>query len=219
MKKIIFLMFIVLFVPFNVNALHDILDPNCTVSLKTSLKEEANNLVYRFGRNEENGIVTFTLYFYNLSNNLRLSDSEGNIFNDEITGLKPGTKATINISTSNNNACFGYKILTKIINVPYYNPYFGSEMCTGYEDYYLCKENINVSLTKDEFIDKLNEYKDGLKEGVKEEVEDKFEEMKKLNFFDYLYKYWIYIIIFVMVIGIFVIVNIIKKKNKERGIL
>lgn len=221
MRKYLILLILLLFLPFKVNAVYDVINPDCTNSLKTSLREEGKNVLYRIGRVDGDKGVTFTVYFYNVTNNLIITDKDDKPYNDtKIEGLKAGSKISVNIYSSKNNACEGYKVSTKIINIPYYNPYFESELCTGYENFSLCEEGKNVLVSKEEFENKLLEYKKTLKEeDIEEEIIDDLVEEVHFSLYDFLSEYGIYIIIPIVIIFVIVLIIIIKKKNKERGIL
>lgn len=218
MKKIIYLLFMFLLLPLKVGAIHDVIDVRCTNDLKVSLREEGQDVVYRLSKVLNGSDVSYTAYFYNLTENIYLTDSNDNVYlNSKIENLKPGSTLTVNMYASNKTYCNGYKILTKVINVPYYNPYFGSELCSGYENYSLCNENTNVTLSQDEFEKKINEYKESLKE-EKEEVVDEIVE-EEINSMDLIVRYKYYILGGIALIAIVMAIVAIKKNRKERGIL
>ena len=56
--------------PIRTKAIHEVIDSRCTDELKISLREEASLLTYRLSKVEKKGNVTYTLYFYNISDNL-----------------------------------------------------------------------------------------------------------------------------------------------------
>lgn len=218
MKKISYLLFLFLLFPIKVGAIHDVIDVRCTNDLKVSLREEGQDVVYRLSKVLNENSVSYTAYFYNLTDNIYLTDSNNNIYTStKIENLKPGTTFTINIYASNKTFCNGYKILSKMISVPYYNPYFGSELCNGYENYSLCKENTNVTLSQSEFEKKINEYKESLKEDKEVVVDEIIEE--EFSLIDFIFKYRYYLLGTISLISISVVVVIIKNSIKKRGIL
>lgn len=218
MKKLFYLLFILMLLPINTKAVYEVIDSRCTTELKLSLKEEGKNITYRLSNVTDNNNVTYTLYFYNLTENIYLTDSNGNIINsDKIENLKPGTKISLNLYASNKNYCEGYKVATKLISVPYYNPYAKSDLCNGYEEYYLCSEDTNVTLSQEEFEKKLEEYKKSLKE-TEEEKPIEIEE-DKFNLLEFIQDYWYYFASIIGIIFIVVITIIIINKRKNRGIL
>ena len=64
--------------PIRTKAIHEVIDSRCTDELKISLREEASLLTYRLSKVEKNGNVTYTLYFYNISDNLYVLDTKTN---------------------------------------------------------------------------------------------------------------------------------------------
>ena len=219
MKKIILFLLVVLLMPFNVNAVHEVIDSRCTNNLKTTLRQEANDVVYRLSRNESNGVILYNAYFYNLTNNLHLTDSNGNIYNElKITNLKPGTSFIVYLYASNNNYCSGYKVMSKIINVPYYNPYYGSEMCDGISEYSLCSKDTNVTLSLDEFKQKINEYK-SRKVDKEDEIVDEIIQNSGFDFIGFIINYKYYILLVLVPLLVVLILIMINDKNKKRGIL
>lgn len=219
MMSIIVFLYIILFMPLNVNALHEVIDSRCTNTLKTSLREEANDVVYRLSKVESANGVTYTAYFYNLTDNINIYLSDNIVYDNKIENLKPGSNITITIYSSNNNYCAGYKVKTLIINVPFYNPYFGTKLCSGFDDFYLCQEHTNVSLTEEEINKKLNEYKESLTYEKIDEKEEDTEEENNNSVLDTINEYKYYFIGVIVFIILFIVVNLIKKNKSKRGIL
>ena len=111
------------------------------------------------------------------------------------------------------------KILTKVINVPYYNKYSKSDLCKGYENYFLCKENSNVNLSEKEFEKKMNEYIESLNK--REETEIKPQENDETNIYvlGYIYEHRHLIIVSLTIILLVLLRIIMKRRSKNRGIL
>ena len=105
-----------------------------------------------------------------------------------------------------------------MINVPSYNRYFGTEACSGYDDFYLCQEHSKVNMTEEEFNKKLNEYKESLNSNNDDEKID-VEEEKDNNLLSFVSEYKYYFIGFVGFVMLFVVINSIKKNKSKRGIL
>ena len=217
MNKIYFLLVLVLLMPINTKAYHEVIDSRCTTSLKLSIKEEAEDVTYRLSKTEE-GEVLYNLIFYNLTDNLVLKDTDDNIIkNTRIDRLKPGSKLIINIYASNNNYCAGYKATTKIINVPYYNKFSKSEICQGYENYYLCDENTNINMTEEEFNGKMKIYIASLKN--QERKLDLVEEDNEFNLIEFVKKYGVYALGAIAIVGVIIGASAIENKRKNKGIL
>lgn len=217
MKKIVLFLFILLMFPIKANAVYEVIDSRCTTKMKMSLREEGQNIVHRISKNSNSEKVLFNTYFYNLSENIYMTDSSGNLIKDgKIENLKPGTSQIINLYASNKSYCSGYKIMNKIITVPYYNPYLNSEFCVGYEDFELCKEGINVYDSLDEFKKKREKYISSIK--VDDDNTEQVIEYKP-SVFDFISKYKFPLVIGLTIILISLVAIIINMKRKNRGIL
>lgn len=221
MKKLTYLLFLLLIIPIKVGAIHEVIDSRCTNSLKTMLRNEGQEVSYRFSKVKSESDVTYTIYFYNLSENIYMTDSSGNIYtSSKIEKLTPGSSFVINMYASNKTYCEGYKIYSKTVSVPYYNPYFGSDLCKGYENYSLCKENVNVTISQEEFEKKLNSYKESFKEEVN--INNEEEENNEFSLYEFIMRYKYYLTstlaTLVLIAVIFIIIKKVKKR-KNGGIL
>lgn len=219
-KKMIYLLFLLMFFPIRANAIHEVIDSRCTNSLKLSLREEGQGVVYRLSKTTNGTSVSYTAYFYNLTQNMNMIDSNGKIYTDSrIENLKPGSTFVVNLYASNQTYCEGYKISSKIISVPYYNPYFGSELCNGYENYSLCKEDVNVTISQSEFEKKLNAYKESLNEKENTEVLDEVVEEDAFSLYDFVMSYKYYLIGSLLAIVLAAIIIVLINRRKSGGIL
>ena len=223
MKTLIYLSFLLLVFPLRVGAIHEVIDSRCTNSLKTLLRAEGQEVAYRFSKVKNESDVTYTIYFYNLTENMYMTDSNGNVYtNSKIEKLKPGSSFVINLYASSNTYCEGYKIYSKTISVPYYNPYFGSDLCKEYENYALCKEDVNVTISQEEFEKKLNSYKEIIKDEEIIEIIDDTKENEEFSLYEFIkdYKYYINsILVSIMIILITIVIINQVKKRKNRGVL
>lgn len=157
-KKIYLALFLILLFPINTKAIYEITDSRCTDNIKSSLKETANAITYRLSRYEEENQTLYKAFILNTSKDIVLTDSKGIVIKNSISKIKEGTKINISMKASDNNYCNGYKLGSFIIDAPYYNEYSSDELCIGYEDYYLCEKNSNITLTKDEFEKQMKAY-------------------------------------------------------------
>lgn len=221
MKKLTYLLFLLLIIPIKVGAIHEVIDSRCTNSLKTLLRNEGQEVIYRFSKVKNEDDVTYTIYFYNLTENMYMTDSSGNIYtSSKIEKLKPGTSFTFNLYASNKTYCEGYKIYSKTISVPYYNPYFGSDLCKGYEKYSLCKEDVNVTISQDEFVKKLNAYKESLKEVEEEETDINYNiEEDDFNLYEFItnYKYYFILSLVIVTLGMIAVIIVKQIEKRKRG--
>ena len=218
MNKVYFLLLILfLLMPVKTFAYYDVLDSRCTTRLKMSFREEADEVTYRLSKNDGD-TVTYNLLLYNLSDNLVVKDGDGNtIKGNKIEKIEPGTRLSLVFYVSNKNYCEDYKASTKIINVPYYNKFYKSDICVGNESYYLCQKNSNIKMSEEEFNKKMNEYIDSIKN---EEIESKIEiETEADKLIEFLNDYWIYLISFLLIIFTIIILMFVKSRKKNDDIL
>lgn len=213
MKKILLLCFLILLVPINAKAEYEVIDSRCTNSYMVSLREDAQNVVYRISRNNDN---LYNIYFYNVSDNVMIINSNNNtIISGQITNLKPGSKLNISIDASYMTYCKGYKIFSKTIIISSYNKYYGSDLCVGHEDLEICSENINITLTEEEFKKEVEKSNETSK--IDTIIEEPIEENK--NYLDILLELDMYIyILLVLVVGVIIYI-IFKNKYKKDNIL
>lgn len=217
MRKFVFFMFVLLILPIKANAVYEVTDSRCTTTLKMSLRQEGQDIVHRISKKENADKILFDVYFYNLSENIYMTDSKDNLIKDgKIENLKPGTSHAVNLYASNKNYCSRYKIATKIITVPYYNPYINSELCLGYEDFELCKKGMNVYDSIEEFKKKREKYILSIKKDdniIEPIIENKY------NIFEFIRDYKYPLVIGLVIILVSLVVIIIRKKKMNRGIL
>ena len=218
-KAIYILLLLLLLFPIKLFAKYDVVDARCTNSIKASLRTDANDVIYRLSKEIKGDKVTYKAIFYNLTKDMYLASSNGETYNSNvIKDLEPGSTLQIIIYASNSTYCEGYKIITKIISVPYYNKYYKNELCTGYENYYLCKENSNVNLSEKEFEKKMKEYIESLENKEKEEVKPQ-EEVTKFDIIGFVLLYKYFFIGGFLLVLIIISIIIINNKRKNRGIL
>ena len=85
-----------------------------------------------------------------------------------IDGIKEGTN--MNISVFADDGCDEIRIIN--INIPYYNSYYGSELCSGYEDKIVfCSSQFTSTKTSESLIkDAINNYNNAIITDDEEEV-------------------------------------------------
>jgi len=218
MKKLLFLLFF--FFIINVNA------DTCTVEEKNRLKEIISKVRMEyeiFDLEEYDGYgKIYDAYFYNMTEELYISNSDDYIleyYNEEgpikIESIETGRIQKLEFYGSDKSKCKNQLIDTKLYSFPYYNDYSENYLCEGIEDFDLCKkEKDTSSLSFYEFEKAVLEYK----ESLKEEKEDEQEENKVNIFnklFDFLIKYYVFILYPIIVISIIGVVLIKLKERKE----
>lgn len=76
-----------------------------------------------------------------------------------LSGFNQGEKVVVTIEGYVNNECSGKTILTKTINIPYYNTFYDGDECKENKDFIYCKNEMTDNLvTRSAFNSKLNEY-------------------------------------------------------------
>ena len=73
MKKLLYLLFILMLFPVNTKAVHEVIDSRCTTTLKVSLREEGQSVTYRLSKVINDNNITYTAYFYNLTDRTPMS--------------------------------------------------------------------------------------------------------------------------------------------------
>lgn len=76
-----------------------------------------------------------------------------------ISGYKPGDRLQFDIYAKNTVCINDVMVHTRYVTLPYYNPNYSDKLCSGIEDYYLCKKWAKVTVSYDEFKKKTTEYK------------------------------------------------------------
>ena len=103
----------------------------------------------------------------------------------------------------------------KYVNLPTYNPYYTNNICDGLTNYSLCQKWVKHGLTEDEFVKKVNEYKESLI--IEEEKKETLEDIKGI--FDYVleffFDYYMYILPTIIVGGIIGIIYLDRKDSFE----
>jgi hypothetical protein len=207
-----------------VKAVYEVTDSRCTTDLIVTLKDKVKDVYYKINKVVVNNEVSYELQLLNMDKDMYIVDSSNNkqyTYNSKIENIKPGTIIKLYIYASSNNYCNGYKLDTFTIQIPYYNKYSTSNICKGYEDYVLCKENSNVTMSEKEFNTVMNRYIKSLAENNEnnEEEANTTTENNKFDLVNFIVKYNLYISGFGVVLLIIYIVVVIKITNKKRGIL
>jgi hypothetical protein len=223
-KSILLLLFVVLFIPFNVKAVYDVTNPDCTNDEKMKLRNEASNIKFVTEKYKENDNVYYSLQILDLQNTINIQDDSTKtiykISGDKILKITPGVTKNLLIYANENSVCNGYSIFTKSVVIPFYNKYSIDPLCKGNEEHILCKENTSIQVSEDEFKRILNAY---IKEKNEKPSDDEEEipVVEKPSVYDqimsFLISYYIYILLGIIVLGTSGIV--ILEVQKRRSIL
>lgn len=222
----LFKLIAILFCFFVVVSVNDVSASGCTNKELNTLKQLASNIKFSYELYDDTYNEEHTYYFNvlaaNFSKEFYFVDMDGRDFrymsNLEVDGTRTlrvvdeGILYTLEVYTSNETSCPNTKIVTKKIEIPYYNDYSQREECEGIEEFSLCQKYYGGYIeSEDYFLKQIEKYKNG-------EIE---EPKERQNIMDIIIEFVLnnlIIIIPVIVILIFIVVLIVIKvrKNKKR---
>lgn len=197
MKKIFyFLILVMLFIlPNDVKA-------SCTIQEKARLKKIVSNVNISYYYQIVGNRAVFSIKFNNVNKELYFKDSKGNNYygsdNGEIvlTNYSAGASYTFNFYGT--ESCKLEEVGKLYANTPSYNPYYQLSVCDDAKEYSLCQKWVSHSLSRQEFIEKVNEYKQNIN------IIDDSEINKQISIIDltmsFIRMYGIYIAIIVTII-------------------
>ena len=210
MKK--FLLLIIVLFPILVSAKCDVNKNNEYISTL------APQITYDNHFNSSTKDYTLTVFnipngFFAVSNNRRFyPDNEGKIV---FNGIRQGANITISIYAS--NECNAIKYIGKTED--YYNPFYNSEICLGYEDKltYCAYEFTSSQITK-EIIEKA---KYNYEHTYSQETKNR-EEKKELSFIElvklYISKWWVKVLLSALTTIISIVIYNAKFRKIKHGI-
>lgn len=135
------------------------------------------------------------------------------VLNNVIDGFFNGETVNLEIIAYTKNLCAGRVILTKTINLPYYNTFSLNAECLGYPEFKYCKEYGKLSINIDDFYEELENYKKELKEDNKK---DNIVDDDSNNILDDYYLYiFIFTIVLIIVIASWIVINTRRKKDSD----
>ena len=208
MKKTFFTIVVFLSFIINVNAL-------CNEEEKIRLSKIANNIASNYEYDENT--KTFSITFTNVTKEIVITNlTTKKMYNEDIeftiNNLKSGTYK-FNITSSDIN-CTGETLITKYINLPYYNKYYESNECRGIEEHSYCQKWVKAEIKEETFKKKVEEYKESLKkENINETIEETtLDKIKKVILNIYVNYYYI---ILPLIITILCIIIYIKDKSDD----
>lgn len=208
MRRYVTLFILLFMVSFNVKA------AVCNNNDKVRYQEMAKNITYSYEYNDANN--TFNLIFTNISEELYLENLETeeryNYQGPElrIVNLIPGNSYKYNVSTGNVD-CLNEDLYTVYVTLPYYNSFYNNELCNGIENYKYCKKFINKSVTYEEFVKNVTDYKNSLANNLEENPENNVSSIFK-TMFNWFLKYY-YIILPIVIVTLLLIIWIYNKKH------
>lgn len=210
MKKVI--LTILLILPIFVNA-------SCDYTKHDEYMSYASYVTYETNYNKET--YSFDVTFYNVIdgltlriNNKKYTPTEGDIVT--LKNIKQGSDVEVYIFGNDGcNSHVGYKSF----KLPYYNPYYGTKICKGYEELVLCATKFTIEEPTEEMIIKMKENYDNI---IIQEKEEKDPEKEKVNYFKLILEILIKYVLPVLLVVASTTVTISHYRNKmskiEHGI-
>lgn len=189
----------------------------CSNSEKVTYQSLAKNISMSYEYTEENENAQFYATFTNVPEGFYLKnlDTKETYYytGSEMTigGLEQGKKYRYGIYTTA-FGCDSILLYTHYLNLPYYNPYYKDEICSGIENFKYCNKWINKKITYEEFKENVGKY---LNKNNNVEKEEKIENISLFDILiDFYLKYYIFVLPIIIVIGIV----IIRKYNKKQDL-
>lgn len=192
---------------------------DCTTTDLANYKKMAVNVNSTYLYKENNGNIKFSLIINNILDGISLiynetkyTYSDTNDGQMVIDDLNPGDVVYFRIH-ANYDACAGTKLIEKSVSLPSYNSYYSDPACIGKETYSLCQKWNKNSLSYDEFIKQVNNYKiEGKTENI--EINKKVESNNILNDILMFYeKYYLFILVAIICVCLILIYKYNKKNN------
>ena len=187
----------------------------CSYTRTANLKKIASNVDVSYTYTIVDNKATFDIRFANLTNDIYLYDSQNNkIYNQNgeilLQNFADGTKYRFFIK-SNDTDCKDEVLSTKYVTLPKYNRFYGDPLCEGIESYVLCQRwgSFNISSYTD-YINQLRKYKASLVKEKEIETEEEKDTLAE-KVVDFLLKYYIYILIAIIVLCSGIIYYLSKK--------
>lgn len=186
------LLLCLLIIPISVNAA-------CNSSELSRYKSLAANINNYYDYTSD----SFSVYFYNVSNELRIIDktnnkeyfTSSNLGDVIVNGLTPGSMVNFAVYPVTGE-CSNYRVFTFYINLPYFNKYYNDPVCINNSNT-LCSKWSNTSMYNyDQFVNVVKDSK--VEEVIEPEPE---QEVHKYGFFDFLGDYYIFILLFIIASG------------------
>lgn len=220
----------VLFIFFCFFIVENVSADTCTTTELNTLKQLAYNINFSYELHDDTYNENHTYYFdilaTNFSDQFYMVDMDGQQFNYmeglEEEGLRnlrvvnEGIRYRIEIYASNATNCSGTQIMTKEINLPYYNDYSQREECVGIEDFDLCQPYYDGYIESEEyFLEQVEKYKNGeIALDTEKEEEGIFDQI--INFVSSNLLIVIPVLIVLVLIIVIIIIRVIKARKRTR---
>lgn len=197
----------------------------CSTKELNNLKQLASNIkisyeLYDDTYNSEH-VYYFNVLIANLNEKIYIRAYNGST--EEYNGssevkfnlLREGRSYSFYIYASSKSPCKDILLLTKKVNIPYYNDYSQKEECGNFPDFELCQKYYGGIIESDDhFYKQLEQYKKSLTEKTDNIIE-------KTNIFQFVVGFYVENLIItlpttllILTIIVFLVIKIIKNKRK-----
>lgn len=182
----------------------------CDYQRLAELSRLASNVQLSYTYSEESG---FQITMTNLTNDLYATNIYGQRINGGAERVFEAVSGSYNYDIySNDSNCPGEFLLRKSINLPVRNSYSYYDECKQYPNFKYCQMWSNISVTHEQFMEELNQYK-----GNVEEMKDQLT-TEKVSIFDTLLEVlganWFMFVFLGVVVLLTLIIFFVKKKHK-----
>lgn len=182
----------------------------CDYQRLAELSRLASNVQLSYTYSEESG---FQITMTNLTNDLYATNIYGQRIDGGAERVFEAVSGSYNYDIySNDSNCPGEFLLRKSINLPVRNSYSYYDECKQYPNFKYCQMWSNISVTHEQFMEELNQYK-----GNVEEMKDQLT-TEKVSIFDTLLEVlganWFMFVFLGVVVLLTLIIFFVKKKHK-----
>lgn len=214
-KKIIFILFILLFYKTSVSALTY---GGCDTSVIARMKQVVANINISYDYKIINDKVYYDVTISNLTNDIYVRDNYGN---REYYNYNNGELVIPNIDNnslslrfnSNINDCRGLLLGTRYDQFPIFNKYYDDEVCKNMEDFLYCNKWTPKEYSYEEVQTAVKKYNEGLNNNPEEPTKEIYKKTLFDKIIDFYVKY--YIVFLVGIIGICIVIILIHRKKNQ----
>ncbi len=192
---------------------------SCSSSDKAKLKKIISNINVSYDYQMVQGNAMFSIKFSNLNPEVYFNDPFGNTYrtynldNNEIVLKNYADGKSYTFTFYGTNSCVNQNVGSLYVTTPTYNPFYKLGVCDNAREFELCQKWVSHSLSRNEFVNKVNEYKE------KNGIIDDSKINKKISVIDlamsFIRMYGLYIVIGIVVI--IIIVKFIRYKKDTFG--
>lgn len=211
-KKIyFFILIIILVMPISSKAA-------CSIEEKAKLKQIVSNVNMSYNYEIKNNSAVFSIKFNNVNSQIYFKDKNGNSYygneNGEVILYNYNSGKSYSFDFYGTQSCMSESVGKLYTTLPTYNPYYKLNVCDDAKEYKLCQKWVSHSLGRNEFIEKVNEYKNVIKNKIDDSDID-----KKISVIDFtlsfIRMYGIYILIVVSIL--IITIKYIRYKKDSFG--